>query len=98
MVIALSVTANMVILSTILSRTDLCEKLRNIRYRIVPQASTMITESESGRAFEVTPEKLIVWEFISPHRTGEEDELVATLFDVHRIEYDYISGWMPPQE
>ncbi len=46
---------------------------------------TLIVESENGRAFEVTPDKEIVWEFSSPHRAGEEDEYVATLFDLVRL-------------
>jgi hypothetical protein len=60
----------------------------------LPNGNTLITESEAGRALEVTPDKLIVWEFISPHRTGEENELVATLFDVFRVEKEYVSGWL----
>jgi hypothetical protein len=60
----------------------------------LPNGNTLITETEAGRAFEVTPDKLIVWEFVSPHRTDDEDELVASLFDVQRIEYDYVKGWL----
>ena len=32
----------------------------------LPNGNTLITESEAGRAFEVSPNKLIVWEFVSP--------------------------------
>jgi hypothetical protein len=28
----------------------------------------------------------VVWEFASPHRAGARRELVATLFDVERLE------------
>jgi hypothetical protein len=60
----------------------------------LPNGNTMITESEAGRALEVTPDRLIVWEFISPHRSGEKNELVATLFDVQRIESSVVARWL----
>jgi hypothetical protein len=47
--------------------------------------NTLITESCAGRAFEVTREGSVVWEFFSPHRAGERGELVAALFDVIRL-------------
>ena len=47
--------------------------------------NTLITESMGGRAFEVTREGEIVWEFVSPHRAGDADELVAVLLDVVRF-------------
>ena len=54
---------------------------------------TLITESNEGRAFEVTPEGEIVWEWRSPHRAGEGGELVATLFDLHRLS-EGSCGWL----
>jgi hypothetical protein len=63
----------------------------------LPNGNTLITESEAGRVFEVTPDKLIVWEFVSPHRTGEKSELVATLFDMHRVETETVAGWLQPE-
>lgn len=47
--------------------------------------NTLITESEAGRAIEITPEGEVVWEFVSPHRGGPRNELVATLFEVLRL-------------
>ena len=32
----------------------------------LPNGNTLITESERGRVFEVTPQKEIVWEFWNP--------------------------------
>lgn len=55
--------------------------------------NTLITESDGGRAFETTPDKRIVWEFYNPHRAGEDDELIATLFEVKRVPEDYFP-WM----
>ncbi len=51
--------------------------------------NTLITESTRGRALEVTPEGEVAWEFHSPHRAGERDELVATLFELVRYPPDY---------
>jgi len=50
-----------------------------------PNGNTLITESDYGRAFEVTRDGEKVWEYINPHRAGEQDELIATLLDVVRI-------------
>ena len=47
--------------------------------------NTLITEAERGRAVEVTPDNLVVWEYHSPFRTGEQDALVAALLEVIRI-------------
>jgi hypothetical protein len=61
------------------SRTcGLAERLDN--------GNTLITESAAGRAVEITPDREVVWEFFNPHRTGKEGKLVATLFDVQRID------------
>ncbi|MCH9650385.1 MAG: arylsulfotransferase family protein [Deltaproteobacteria bacterium] len=51
--------------------------------------NTLITESEAGRALEVSPEGQVVWEFINPHRAGREGELVATLFELVRLPIDF---------
>lgn len=53
-------------------------------YRL-PNQNTLIVESNNGRAFEVTREGRIVWEYYTPHRTGENRELVANLLDVERL-------------
>lgn len=52
----------------------------------LPNGNTLITESEKGRGFEVTPGGKIVWEFLNPHRTGEQKELIAALYDVVRVD------------
>jgi len=58
----------------------------------LPGGNTLITESDQGRAFEVTPDDRIVWEYVNPWRAGASGELVATLFEVTRIPAD------PPAE
>jgi hypothetical protein len=52
----------------------------------LPNGNTLITESENGRALEVTPEGKAVWEFNNPHRVGE---LVAVLFEMVRLPPDF---------
>ena len=51
----------------------------------LPNGNTLITDSEKGRALEVSSDLEPLWEFTSPHRVGDRDELVAMLFDVVRI-------------
>jgi hypothetical protein len=51
----------------------------------LPNGDTLITESENGRALEVTRDGRIVWEFNNPHRAGERGELVAVLFELVRL-------------
>jgi hypothetical protein len=47
--------------------------------------NTLITETDMGRAFEVTHDKEIVWEYISPYRTGEQNQLLAIVPEVVRL-------------
>lgn len=47
--------------------------------------NTLITETDYGRAFEVTTNRDVVWEFYNPHRTGKKQELVANLFELIRL-------------
>lgn len=63
-----------------------CHRLSN--------GNTLGVESNNGRAFEVTPEGEVVWEFISPHRTGENGELIANLYQLVRFDPSYVSGWL----
>jgi hypothetical protein len=61
----------------------------------LPNGNTLIIESNSGRVFEVTPERQIVWEYYNPERAGEDDNLIATLFDVVRVSPDFPLDWLP---
>jgi hypothetical protein len=51
----------------------------------LPNGNTLVTESDNGRAFEVTSDGTIVWEYFNPHHAGPEGEYVATLFEVVRL-------------
>jgi hypothetical protein len=52
----------------------------------LPNGNTLITESTAGRAFEVTREGEVVWEYVNPHRAGDRGELVASLLEVVRLD------------
>lgn len=49
------------------------------RNQRLSNGDTLITESDSGRAFEVAPDGTVVWEYVNPHRAGERGELIATI-------------------
>ncbi len=42
----------------------------------LPNGNTLITESDDGRAFEVTPEGDVVWEFVNPNMTEQREPSV----------------------
>ena len=59
----------------------------------LPNGNTLITETDGGRAFEVTPDDEIVWEFFNPGRGGTEGELVGRLYEVLRIDPGSLEDW-----
>jgi hypothetical protein len=63
-----------------------CQRLGN--------GNTLISDTNAGRAFEVTPDKVIAWEFYNPQRAGKNNELIASLFEVIRIGPGYNLGWL----
>ena len=62
--------------------------------RRLANGNILITESDGGRAFEVTREKEVVWEFYNPHRAGENDEYIATLFELVRLPTGFGADWL----
>jgi len=60
----------------------------------LPNGNTLVTESDPGRAFELTPDKQIVWEFINPNRAGDHGEYIATLFEMLRLALDFPLDWL----
>ncbi len=55
--------------------------------------NTLITETDFGRAFEVTPDGEIVWEFYNPHRAGADGRYIATLMEMIRLPQDFSLDW-----
>ena len=51
----------------------------------LPNGNTLVTESSQGRIFEVATEGRIVWEYLNPHRAGDEDKLIATVMGAQRV-------------
>lgn len=60
----------------------------------LPNGNTLISETDRGRAIEVTREHEIVWEYVNPAQAGGEAEFIASLFEVIRIPPEYVSGWL----
>ncbi len=54
---------------------------------------TLITESDNGRAIEVTRDGEIVWEYYNPHRAGEDGEFIASLVEVQRLAANHPLDW-----
>ena len=53
--------------------------------------NVLITETDNVRLFEVTPDKEIVWEYLSPHRGGPEGEFVAVITGGTRYSADSLT-------
>jgi hypothetical protein len=60
----------------------------------LPNGNTLVTESDGGRAFELTPGGQLVWEFYNPNRAGEQQEYIATLFEMLRLPAGFDTGWL----
>jgi hypothetical protein len=61
----------------------------------LPNGNTLITESDGGRALEVTAAGEIVWEYYNPARAGEKNDLIANLSEMTRIERASVAEWLP---
>jgi len=59
----------------------------------LPNGNTLITESDYGRAFEVTATGEIVWEYFNPHRAGEGGRYIARLLELVRLPPDFPVDW-----
>ncbi|MFH0944897.1 MAG: arylsulfotransferase family protein [Planctomycetota bacterium] len=75
------------------TRDNVLESHANGSVQRLPNGNTLIIESHGGRALEVTQEKEIVWEFVNPHRAGNDGGLIAVLFDLVRIPPDFPTDW-----
>ncbi|MBW2316922.1 MAG: hypothetical protein JRH10_22400 [Deltaproteobacteria bacterium] len=60
----------------------------------LPNGNTLISETDFGRALEVTRAGEIVWEFYNPHRAGDEDQFIATIPELVRLPADFPSDWL----
>jgi hypothetical protein len=61
----------------------------------LPNGNTLITETNNARAFEVTADNEIVWEFISPHQSEQNGvTVIASLWKVTRLPEDFGADWL----
>ncbi len=60
----------------------------------LPNGNTLVCEGRSARFFEVTPDKDIVWEYISPFWTEHMGQKSRAVFRAHRYASDspFIQG------
>jgi hypothetical protein len=63
----------------------------------LPNGNTLITESDRGKAFEVTRDGEIVWKYINPAQAGDDRQYVASLFEVVRLRPDFPVEWVGPR-
>jgi hypothetical protein len=47
--------------------------------QLLANGNVLITESDHGRLLEVTPSCEVAWEFLNPHRGGDQQELTAVV-------------------
>lgn len=52
----------------------------------LPNGNTLITESDTGYVFEVSPTGDIVWEFRNPHRKGDLGEIRMAIWRMSRVD------------
>jgi len=60
----------------------------------LPNGNTLISETDRGKAFEVTPQKQTVWKYINPKRAGDNREFIASVFDMIRLSPDFPLDWL----
>ena len=63
----------------------------------LPNGNTLITEGATGRAFEVTSDHEIVWEYINPFYY-DTDEIRQNIYRAYRVPYDWVPQLDRPEE
>jgi len=63
----------------------------------LPNGNTLITEGADGRLFEITPEKEIVWEYVSPY-FGATQTGTNRVYRAYRLPYDWVPQLTRPAE
>ncbi len=61
--------------------------------QMLPNGNILIAETSAGRAIEVTRDKEIVWEYYNPNLVGDNDDYIASIFQMHRIEKEDVK-WL----
>jgi len=55
---------------------------------------TLITESDNGRAFEVTSDGTVVWEFRNPERAGPKQQYIAAIMEMVALPEGATAEWL----
>ncbi|NET42219.1 arylsulfotransferase family protein [Okeania sp. SIO2B3] len=55
----------------------------------LPNGNTLITQTQFGRIFEVTSDQKIVWEFMSPFRSPNDEQIVGTVYQAQRFKPEF---------
>ncbi|HSH75559.1 MAG TPA: aryl-sulfate sulfotransferase [Longimicrobiales bacterium] len=63
----------------------------------LPNGNTLITEGAIGRIFEVTADKEIVWEYVSPYYASDPTR-TNRIFRAHRLPYEWVPQLSRPLE
>jgi len=58
----------------------------------LPNGNTLITESDRGRVFEVTPQGQIVWEYVNIYRAGKDKDKIAAILEMIRLPLKSLSA------
>ena len=62
----------------------------------LPNGNTLVTEADSGRAFEMTAQDRMVWMYHNGARAGTRGEFVANLCEVVRLPEDFFDWSSTP--
>ncbi len=62
----------------------------------LPNGNTLITEGAPGRVFEVTADRAVVWEYMSPFFAGARN--INSVYRAYRLPYDWIAQLETPTE
>ena len=54
----------------------------------LPNGNTLVCEGRSARLFEVTPDKEVVWEYLSPFTVDNQGQVSRAVFRAHRYAVD----------
>ena len=60
---------------------------RSGRVQVLANGNVLVVETDGGRALEVSGEdRRVVWQFLSPYRTGKNGVVVANLYSLDRVD------------
>jgi hypothetical protein len=60
----------------------------------LPNGNTLVNESTEGRAFELTPEGEIVWEYRSSFRTTRVGKIISRNYEFWRLPRAEVEAWL----